>query len=206
MKPHVQNILRRGGGQKRRTQRGKVQIRITGQRRGFRPVVIAHKQQRPALGIGSGKVGMAQRVHRPVHARCLAIPDREHPIDARARKSSHHLRTPCRRRGEILVHTRLKMDVMRLQRGLRPPQVHVIGADRRPAIARDIPAGIQSRGDVALALLDRQPHQRLHAGHIDPAFLLRQTILQTHLKALGRQMLCHDVILSGLVRTVLRIS
>ena len=52
---------------------------------------------------------------------------------------------------------------------LRRPQLLVVAAERRAAVAADVAAGVEALGLVAQVLHQRQPHQRLRAGDEDAA-------------------------------------
>ncbi len=60
----------------------------------------------------------------------------------------------------------------------RFPKRLVESAERRAAIARNEPRGVQSRGQIADPLQHRQPHQRLRAGHEGAPGLQRVFILE----------------------------
>ena len=107
---------------------------------------------------------MLERVHRAIDAGPLAVPDAEHAIDLGARKHPDLLAAPHRRRREILVEAGRKFDVVLLEEGFRAPQRVIVHAERRAAITRDEPRGVEALRAVALALQHRQPDQRLRTG------------------------------------------
>ena len=141
--------------------------------RGLRAVVVAGERDRAALGRSAGEIGVAECVARAVDAGTLAVPDAEHAIDGRAGKAGQMLGAPDRGRGEVLVEAGAEDDVVLLERGAGAPQLDVVAAHRRAAIAGNVAAGVEARRRVAQALLDRQANERLHAGHVEPAFRRR---------------------------------
>src|SRR5208283_1444886 len=141
--------------------------------RGLRAVVVAGERDRAALGRNAGEIGVAQRVARAIDAGPLAIPDSEHAIDGRAGKVGQLLRAPDRGRGQVLVEARAEDDVVLFEDGAGAPELDVVAAHRRAAIAGNVPAGVEARRGVAQALLDWQANERLHAGHVEPAFRRR---------------------------------
>src|SRR5262249_59475470 len=74
-----------------------------------------------------------------------------------------------RGRGEIFMGARLEADVVRFGVLPRLPQRIVVDAEGRAAIARDETAGVEAGVLVALALHDRQAHERLDARQINSA-------------------------------------
>ena len=155
---------------------------IDGRRR-FRPVVVARERQRAALRRGAGEVGVAQRVARAVDARALAVPDPEHAIDRRAGKARHVLRAPDGGRSEILVQARAEDDVVPGEDRAGAPQFDVVSPHRGTAVAGNVAAGVEAVRRVAQALLDRQPHERLHPGHVEPALGSGPPVLESRLRA-----------------------
>ena len=149
-------------------------------------MVVAGQRQRPAFGRGAGEIGVAQRIPGPVDARALAIPDAEDAIDRRAWKARQVLRAPDRGRREVLVEPRAEHDVVALEDVAGAPKLDVEAPQRRAAIAGNVTAGIETRGAVAQALLNRQAHQRLHAGHVEPAFWRQPAVLERRLRPDGR--------------------
>ncbi|TRZ69541.1 MAG: hypothetical protein D4S02_01875 [Rhodocyclaceae bacterium] len=67
---------------------------------------------------------------------------------------------------------------MLLQQGVDAPQFHVVATQRGAAIAGDVAAGVLAGGLIAQALLDRQAHQRLGAGEIDPALAYQVLVVE----------------------------
>ena len=71
------------------------------------------------------------------------------------------LGAPQRGRGEILVDAGLEHDVVLLEEALRGRELLIEAAERRAAVAADVPCRIVAGGDVARPLQHRQPHQGL---------------------------------------------
>ena len=147
-------------------------------RRRLRARVVAAEREHAAVRRGAGVVAVLDRVAGAIDARPLAVPDREHAVVLRARVQVRLLRAPDRRRGEVLVHARLEAHVVLLEVLARLPEREVVGAERRAAVAGDEAGGVQARREVALALEQRQPHQRLHARQVDAPALPRVAVLE----------------------------
>ena len=113
----------------------------------------------------AGGVRVLQRIDRAVDARPLAIPEREHAIMRGAGEEANLLRAPDGGGREVLVHTGLEVDVVRLELGLDLIERAVEIAERRAAIAGDVAGGVEPRRLVALVLEHGQADQRLRAGH-----------------------------------------
>ena len=74
-------------------------------------------------------------------------------------------------------------DVVRVEMGLGPLELLVVGAQRRAAIAGDVARRVQPGGEVALPLHQRQAHQRLDAGDEDPPRRWRVLVVEADLEA-----------------------
>ena len=127
---------------------------------------------------------MADRVARAVDARPLGVPDREHAVVAALAVEPDLLRARAGGGGEVLVDGGPVDDVVRVEMGPRPLQLLVVGAQRRAAIAGDEARRVQPGGQIALALHQRQPHQRLDAGDEDPPFADRVLVVERDLEQL----------------------
>ena len=145
-------------------------------------MIVADQQERSAVPVRTGQVGVPDGVHGTIQPRRLAVPDREHPIDPSPRKQPDLLRTPGGGGRDVLVDPRLEMDVEGPQLLFGLPQLHVVATERRTAVPGDETAGVEARGDIAPALLEGQPNERLHAGQIDPALLEDQAIGKRHVE------------------------
>jgi len=135
-------------------------------------MIVAGDRQHAAMGRGPRGITVLQHVGRAIDAGTLAVPDGEDAIDGRAWVDIDLLAAPDRGRCQILVDAGLEMNTMLFQVAPRLPQRVVVDAQRRAAIPRDESAGIESGGDVALALHHRQANQRLYPREIDAAGLL----------------------------------
>ena len=68
---------------------------------------------------------------------------------------------------------------MVLRRGISTPSTALVeGAERRAAIARHVPGGVEPGELVALALQDQQADQRLRAGEEDAAAFERVLVVE----------------------------
>ena len=157
-------------------------VRLRGLRGGLGRVVVAAQRQRAAPGRGARGVGVAQHVGAAVHAGRLAVPDAEHAVVARAGEDAHVLRAPHGGGRQVLVHAGLEVDVVRLEPLGVAPQLHVVAAQRRAAVAADEARRVAPGGHVAQALLQRQAHQRLRAGHEGPAARELVFFVQCHIR------------------------
>ena len=140
--------------------------------------VVAGQHQHAALRSGAGVVAVLQGVARAVDAGALPVPDGEHAVVLRALEEVRLLGAPDRRRSEVFVHAGLEADVVRLELLAGLPEREVVGAERRAAVARDEARRREARREVAPALLEGQPHQRLHARQVDAPALARVAVLE----------------------------
>ena len=131
--------------------------------------IVTCQHEYASVGRAARVVAVLQRVAGAVDARPLAIPDGEDAIVAGALVQAGLLRAPYRGGSQILVHPGLEADVALVEEGPRLPQCHVVGAERRAAVARDESGRVQAGSQVALALHQGQTHERLHAGQPDAA-------------------------------------
>ena len=138
---------------------------------GLRGVVVAGEHQHAAVLGSAGGVGVLEHVAAAVDARAFAVPHGKHAVVVRAVEQVDLLRAPDRRRGEVLVHAGLELDVVALEVLLRAPQRLVEAAERRAAVARNEPRGVQPGLLVAQALQHHQADQRLRAGEEHAAAL-----------------------------------
>jgi hypothetical protein len=83
-----------------------------------------------------------------------------------------------RGRGQVLVDAGAEVDVVALQERPRLPELLVESAQRRATVAGNETTGLEAGRGVALALHDRQAHQRLGAGQKDAAGLQRVLIVE----------------------------
>jgi hypothetical protein len=155
-------------------------LALVRQRGGLAAVVIAGDHKHAAMSRAPCCVAVLQRVGAAIDTRSLAVPDPENAIDERAWEEIDLLRAPDRRRGEILVKSRLKVDIVLLEERARAPQRVVIAAQRRAAVARDEAAGIEPGCAVARMLHHRQPDQRLYARKVDAARIGRVFVVERY--------------------------
>ena len=141
-------------------------------------MVVAGQRQHAAMRRGAGRVAVLQRVAAAVDPRPLAVPDREDAVIFGAGKQPDLLAAPDRGRGQLLVDRRLELDVVALDKAARAPQRLVERAERRAAIAGNKAAGVEPGRGIALPLHQRQAHQRLRAGQIDPAPFERVLVVE----------------------------
>jgi hypothetical protein len=147
-------------------------------RRGPGARIVPREHQYAAVGRRTGVVAVLERVAGAVDARALAVPDAEHAVVARTGQVVHELRAPDRRGGEVLVDAGLEVDTVRGEERLRLPERQVVGAERRAPVAGDEARRVESGSDVAPALHERQPHQRLDAREVDPAGFARVLVVE----------------------------
>ena len=110
---------------------------------------------------------MVQRIGAALDAGRLAVPDAEYAVHCRAWVEVNVLRTPDCCGGEVLVDSGLEAHIHRCQALLDPPELKVVGAERRAAIPANKAASVQSVSLVALPLLKRQTGERFSTGKHD---------------------------------------
>ena len=76
----VEDLLQRAGVERRHVQRGERRLAGARQRRALAARVVADERERAAVGVRAREVRVAQRVHRAVEARVLAVPDADHAV------------------------------------------------------------------------------------------------------------------------------
>ena len=89
------------------------------------------------------------------------------------REEADHLAAEHRRRRQVLVEARGEHDVVLAQQLAVALERLIEAAERRAAIARDERRGVETSPAVGAMLVEREPDQRLDAGEIDAALLLR---------------------------------
>ena len=152
VQPQVQVLLHAGRREHRHHRGGELVIALIGQARRARGMVIAGYDQHPAVLRSAGIVGVLEDVAAAVHPRPFPVPEREHAVVAGAGVEIHLLAAPCGGRGQVLVQTRPKADVGRLEMLLRAPQRFVERRDRRTPVAGDETGRIEPGREIALAL------------------------------------------------------
>jgi hypothetical protein len=91
------------------------------QRRRFGAVIVACQHQHATVFRGAGVVGVLEHVAAAVDAGALAVPHREHAVVGRVLVQIDLLRAPDRRRREVFVKTRVKLDMGAVEKLLRLP-------------------------------------------------------------------------------------
>lgn len=165
----VEDLLHAAGVEHGHAQRFERDVGVAGHGGGLGAVVVADQRERAAQAARAGPVGVAQGIHRAVQPWPLAVPEAEHAVVFRAGEHVHVLRAPHRGGAEFLVHAGAKDDVVLLQQLARLAQRAVDRRERRTLVARDEARGVVAGGHVASALVEREAHQRLRAGHVGPA-------------------------------------
>src|SRR5271155_1089230 len=148
------------------------------QSRRFAGVVVAGKEKHPTTRCRTGGVAVLQGVATAVDPGSLAVPQGEDAVVLGPREQTDLLTAPNRRRAELFVDCRLKAYVVALEKPPGAPQALVKTAQRRTAIAGDETGRVETGRGIALALHDRQTHQRLGAGQIDPSSLQRVLVVE----------------------------
>ena len=130
--------------------------------------IVACEHEHAPVSRAARVVAVLERVRGAIDARALAVPDPEDAVVARPFVQARLLRAPHRGGGQVLVHPGLEADVVLVEKGLRLPECHVVGPEGRAPVARDEAGRVQAGRQVALALHQGQPYERLHAGEPDP--------------------------------------
>src|SRR5581483_7163862 len=165
----IEIFLNVAGIEHRNDAGGEQMIALVRKRRGIGGMIIAGDEQHAAMPGASGVVRVLERVPAAIDAGTFAVPHREDAVVLRGAEQVHLLRPPHRGGGEVLVHARLELDVMRAQMRFGFPQRLVQPAERRTAIAGHEARGVESGGGIALALHDKQTYQRLNSADVNPA-------------------------------------
>ena len=146
-------------------------------------MVVTGQYQHATMFGGAGHIGVLEHVATAVHTRSFAVPHAEHTVVLRTGKQIHLLRAPDAGRGQILVHPRMKFDVIRVEIFFGFGGGHVDAAQGGPAIAGDEAGGVQAGAHVALALQHRQTDHRLGAGDEGTPALQRVFVVQRDIVA-----------------------
>ena len=152
--------------------------------RALADVVVAEQQQHAAQGRRAEQVAVPDRVAASGPPPALAVPDREHALEAALALQARLLRSLAGGGGEVLVHARLVDDLVLREQPARPLELLVVAAERRPAVARDVAGRVPPRREIPATLLERQPYQRLHAGHEHPALGEPVLVVEHHVAQL----------------------
>src|SRR3990167_3090608 len=103
------------------------------------------------------------------------------------------LGTPDRGSGQVLVEAGAENDVAGFEVGARLLEFHVVPAERRAPVARDVATGVEPGGFVTDTLLQGKTHECLYAGHVDPALGCGVLVVEVCFGAMG----CQDWLLAG---------
>ena len=105
-------------------------VRLVRDGGGFCAVVVAGKAEHAAIFRRTRSVAVAEHVAAAVDAGALAVPDADHAIMIGTGRQIELLAAPDRGRGEVLVHARLKLDVVLLEVFSRGEELLVVAAER----------------------------------------------------------------------------
>src|SRR6202171_5809406 len=135
-------------------------------------------------------VAVFQRVAGSIDTGALAVPEAEYAIDLALWIGLDLLRSQHRRRREVFVDRREKLNVSPLEEIFGAPKLHVDAAQRRTAIARNESGAIDPVGDVPIALIEQDAHQRLsareeHASGLPRIAVLKRIIVQACMRRIG---------------------
>ena len=180
----AQHLLHGGGVEERHHQLDEGElVGGRGVGRGER-VVVADHHQHPAVAGASRHVPVADRVHAPVEAGALAVPQGEDAVVPAVAERGRLLGAPDGGRGEILVDGRLEVDAGSGEEAFRGPQLLVDVVHRGAAVAGDVAGGVEARRAVADALHHREAHDCLAAGDVDASFPALVLVVQRYRREL----------------------
>ncbi len=176
------DIAGEDGGHERVVER---HLGVARQGRGLGDGVVAGQSQHAPVPSHPGVIGVLEHVARPIHAGGLAVPHAEHAVVLGVREEPRHLAAEHRRRPQVLVEAGREDHVVLLEELRLPLERLIEPSQGRAAIARDEGRGVEPPPAVGPVLVERQPDQRLGAGEIDPAPLLRVLGVQGEILGLG---------------------
>ena len=129
-------------------------------------MVVTRQRNDAAKRRGTGQIRVLERIRAAVHTGALAVPNAEHTVVFPVVPVKFELlRTPDSGDAQFLVDARLEHDVLFGEMLFRLPERLVVSAQRRTPISGNERGGLMASLRVALALHDRQAHQRLHTIH-----------------------------------------
>ena len=99
-------------------------------------MIVASHDEYTAVWRAAVSVAVFECIAGTIHARAFAVPDAEHAFERLVRIGFDLLRTEDRRRCEILVDRRQKLDVALIEKFLGTPQLLIVCAERRPPAPR----------------------------------------------------------------------
>src|SRR5438093_11471119 len=117
-------------------------IALMRQRRRVGCMIVTRDEQNAATSSRPGKIHVLEHIAAAVYARTLSVPHGEDAVVVRASEEVHLLGAPHRRRGQLFVDARLKLDAVRVEMLAGLPQRLVQPAEWRAAITGDEAAGI----------------------------------------------------------------
>ncbi|MCY1297215.1 hypothetical protein D9M70_466460 [compost metagenome] len=133
-------------------------------RRFTRMVVPGHHQHSP-MGMGAGDVAVPERIAGTVDTRTFSVPDGEHTVLVGLGGACQHLCAPDRGGCQVFVDPRLEQDIMLFQQLSGTPQLLVVAAQGRTAVAGNEAGSVQAVTTVQLPLNHRDTHEGLGPGH-----------------------------------------
>jgi hypothetical protein len=180
----VEDLLQRAGEERRHVQRRERRLAGRGQRGGLARRVVADERQRAAVRVGAREVGVAQRVHRAVQARVLAVPDPGDAVEARPGQRLGQLGAVDGGRRELLVEAGGEVQLVVGGDVAQPEDLLVQAAQRRALVAGDEGRRAQAAAAVGAHLVEEDADQRLGARQEDRALLEQVLVAQLHVRTM----------------------
>ena len=122
--------------------------------------------------LGTGVGGVADGVPGPIQTRGLAVPDAQHTVVDGVREGVGQLAAPHRGSAQFLVEAGFVDDVVLVHQRLVGNDLPVESAQRGTLVSGDDRGGTQAGQLVRPHLVQRHPHQRLHASEEELALVL----------------------------------
>ena len=185
VEPELQHLRHRRGRHGRHAPRLERLVALVRRRGRHAAVVIARDDEHAAVRGGAVGVAVLERVARAVHARPLAIPEREDAFDRALRVGFDALRAEHGGGGQLLVDRGQEADAEFIEPRLRLPHLLIDHAERGAAVAADEAGGVQAALRVERLLHRHQADQRLRAGEEDRARRGPQVVGQAVVGAQG---------------------
>ena len=154
----IQQILDIGRIQDRDLGMNHGQFTVVRRRGRLGQMVVTEQGQHPAMRRRTGRIGMPERITRPVDSWTLAVPDTEHAVVLRVGHQSDLLRAPDGGGSQVFVQTGIEMNAAPLEELPRIPQRLVVDAERGATVSRDVPAGVEPGFLIEPALHQGQPY------------------------------------------------
>ncbi len=172
IKPEIKDFLHPRRRQNRDIGVDHGPIRLVQHGRAFAGMVVTHRHDHAAMSRRTRHVRVPHHVAAAIHARPLAVPQREHAVMLALAAQFGLLAAPDCRGGKIFVQSRLKQHAGFRQALALAHHLQVHTAQGRAAIAGHIARRIQTRRLVACRLHQHQPNQGL--GSVQQNVGLRQ--------------------------------